>query len=142
MRIIALDLGTTTLGIAMTDKTNTIASPYKTLKFNHEDYESVLEPLKEIIETNNITKVLLGLPKNMDNTEGFAAQRSINFKNMLDNYLNIDTILIDERLTTVMAHKILSEQDIASKKRKQVIDSMSAVLILETYLGRMNNNEE
>ena len=139
MRILALDLGTKTLGLAITDRSNTIAVPLKTINFKFEDYESLLPIIKEVIDENEVDKVVLGLPKNMDNSLGFAANRSIEFKKILDEYLNIDTILIDERLTSVYANNILIDQDMRREKRKEVIDSMAAVLILESYLKERDN---
>ena len=83
MRYLGLDLGTTTCGVAISDKTNTLVSPLTLIKFKSEDYEDALKKLMDIINEKNITTVVLGLPKNMDNTMGFAAKRSLNFKDML-----------------------------------------------------------
>lgn len=137
-RILALDLGTKSLGLAISDRTNTIATPLKTINFNFEDYEVLLPKIKEIVLENEVSEIVLGLPKNMDNSLGFAANRSINFKKMLDEYLNINTILVDERLTSVYADKILIEQDLRRNKRKEVIDGVAASLILESYLKERN----
>ena len=138
-RILALDLGTKSLGLAITDRSNTIAIPLKTINFDFEDYERVIPELKEIICENEVTKLVLGLPKNMDNSLGFAANRSIKFKELIENNIDIDITLIDERLTSVYADKILIDQDMRREKRKKIIDSMAAVLILESYLKERNN---
>ena len=131
MRYLGLDLGTKTLGISMTDKTNTLVSPFKVLRFKSEDYESILEDLDAIIK--DYDKVILGLPKNMDGTIGFAGERSLNFKKLLENR-NIEVELIDERLTTVMAEDIVHLNNEKVKNTKKKIDSIAASLILESYI--------
>ena len=136
MRCLGLDLGTKTLGIAISDKTATIASFYKVLHFPQNDYASVIEPLMEIINTKDIQAIALGLPKNMNNSLGFAAQRSLDFKKLLEQNTNIPITLIDERLSTVEAENILLAADISRQKRKKVIDGVAATIILDTYLKR------
>ena len=133
MRYLGLDLGTKTLGISMTDKTNTLVSPYKVLRFKSEDYESVVEELKNIIKEYEIGKIVLGLPKNMDGSIGFAGKRSMNFKELLKNN-GIEVELIDERLTTIMAENIVHENNDNIKNTKKKIDSIAASLILESYI--------
>lgn len=133
MRYLGLDLGTKTLGISMTDKTNTLVSPYKVLSFKSEDYESVISEIKNIIEEYDIGKVILGLPKNMDGSIGFAGNRSLRFKELLES-VNIDVILVDERLTTVMAEGIVHQNNENVKNTKKKIDSIAASIILESYL--------
>jgi len=133
MRYLGLDLGTKTLGISMTDKTNTLVSPFKVLRFQSEDYESIISELQSIIKEYNISKVILGLPKNMDGTIGFAGNRSIKFKELLEN-VNIDVELVDERLTTVMAEGIVHQNNDNVRNTKKKIDSIAASIILESYL--------
>ena len=137
MRYLGLDLGTKTLGIAISDKTNSIACPMTTLRFQNEDYESLIDPLKEIIMKNNITVVILGFPKNMDSSEGFAAQRSRNFRKLIEKHFNIKVELVDERLTSVMAHSILSNNGKKTINHKKVVDELAACLILEDYLKKV-----
>ena len=141
MRALGLDLGTKSLGVSIADRTNTLVSPLKTIKFEFEDYNAALNELDKIVKMYNVDTFVLGLPKNMDNSLGFASERSLNFKKMIDERYNTDTFLVDERLTTMEAEKILIDQDLRRDKRKKVIDSMSAVLILETYLGRIKNEK-
>ena len=141
MRYLGLDLGTTTLGIAISDKTNTLLSPLKLIKFKNGEYESILDELSTIIDENHITDVVLGLPKNMDNTMGFAADRSLEFKKLLDN-LDIRVHLEDERLTTVEAINILKNNGMKNINKKEKTDVLSAVLILEGYLRRIKNEEK
>lgn len=137
MRYLGLDLGTTSLGISISDKTNTLVSPLKVIKFAFEDYESVIDELKDIIKNNNIGKVILGLPKNMDGSMGFASERSLNFKKLLEEN-NISVILEDERLTTKLSENIIHSNNENIKNTKNKIDSIAASLILESYLKQVN----
>ncbi len=137
MRYLGLDLGTTTLGISISDKTNTLVSPLKVIKFSFEDYASVIDELKEIISNYNITEVVLGLPKNMDGSMGFASKRSLDFKELLEKN-NISVILEDERLTTKLSENIIHSNNENIKNTKNKIDAIAACLILESYLKRVN----
>ena len=137
MRYLGLDLGTTSLGVAISDKTNTLVSPLTLITFKKEDYNDALNKLMEIIKDKNISKVVLGLPKNMDNSLGFAAQRSLNFKKILESE-NVEVILEDERLTTVEAINIMKNNGLKRINEQNKTDVLSAVLILESYLKRQN----
>jgi len=134
MRCLGLDLGTRTCGLAMSDKTNFIASPFKTLKWDGENYDLLFAELDTIIKDYSITDLVLGLPKNMNNTLGFASERSLKFKEALENRYQLKVTLIDERLSTVEAENYLISADMSRKKRKKVIDGVAASLILDTYL--------
>lgn len=140
-RFIGLDLGTTSLGVSITDKTNTIVSPLVLIKFKKEDYNTALKEVLDIIKEYNITDVVLGLPKNMDNSMGFAATRSINFKNMLEEN-NIAVHLEDERLTTVEAINIMKNNGVKKINKSGNTDILSAVLILESYIKRIENERK
>lgn len=142
MRYLGLDLGTKTLGLSVSDKTNTIASPYKTLHFKENEYTSVLQELKKIAEEKEITAFVLGLPKNMNNSLGFASERSLSFKKILEENFSLPVYLVDERLSTIEAEKILLSSDKSRQKRKKVIDNVASSIILDTFLkGRKNKNE-
>lgn len=134
-RYIGLDLGTTTLGVSITDKTNTLVSPVKLIKFKSEDYDFALDELIKIAEEKKVKDFVLGLPKNMDNSLGFAANRSLNFKTMLEEK-GFNVYLEDERLTTVEALNIMKNNGMKNIKEKERTDILSAVLILETFLKR------
>ena len=134
-RYIGLDLGTTTLGVSITDITNTLVSPVKLIKFKREDYDFALDELIKIAEENKVKDFVLGLPKNMDNSLGFAANRSLNFKTMLEEK-GFNVYLEDERLTTVEALNIMKNNGMKNIKEKEKTDILSAVLILETFLKR------
>ena len=134
MRCLGLDLGTRTLGLAMSDKMNMIASPYRVLRWDGEDYNLLFNELDSIIRDNGITDLVLGLPKNMNNTLGFAAERSLSFKEALEERYKLEVKMIDERLSTVEATNYLLSADISRKNRKKVIDGVAASIILDTYL--------
>lgn len=138
MRVLGLDLGSITLGISISDATNTIAGTYKTLRFPKDEYDIPLNQLKSIIEENQITKIVLGLPKNMDNTIGERARITLDFKKQLENKYQIEVITEDERLTSVIGNNLLIKADLSRKKRKKVIDGIAAVIILQSYLDRIN----
>ena len=134
MRTLGLDLGTKTLGLALSDKSNQIANPFRVLHWDGEDYNLLFKELDKIIEEYQIGTLVLGLPKNMNNTLGFASERSIKFKEALEKKYNIKVELVDERLSTTEATNYLLDADMSRKKRKKVIDSVAASIILETYL--------
>lgn len=139
MRYLGLDLGTKTLGIAVSDKTNTIATPFKTL--HYKEYEELIPELKKIILEKEIGTFVLGYPKNMNNTLGPAVERTENFKSYLEENFSLPIVLIDERLSTVEAENILISTDTKRKKRKQIIDSYAAAIILDTFLKKKVGNE-
>ena len=136
MRYIGLDLGTKTLGVAVSDKLGIIASFYKTFFFKDEDYNSLVPVVKNLMEEFDTNKIVLGLPKNMNNTLGFASERSINFKELLEKELDVEVILEDERLSSVEANNALIGSDMSRKKRKGKVDSVAASIILQRYLDR------
>lgn len=133
MRYIGLDLGSKTLGIAISDMTKTIAGTYKTLRHD-EEYDRLVDEVKKIVEEEKIEKIILGLPKNMNNTIGFKGELSYKFKSMLEEKISCEVVLVDERLTTVEVEKMLIRNDTSRNKRKKVVDSLAATLILQTYL--------
>lgn len=136
MRCLGLDLGSKTLGIAISDRTNLIASVYTTLRFNDEDYNSLIEPLREIILKEEIDTLVLGLPKNMNNTLGERAMITFEFKNMLEKEFGLRVVMEDERLTSVSANNILISADMSRNKRKKKVDGIAAEIILQGYLDK------
>lgn len=139
MRLIGLDLGTKTLGVSITDKTRTITKPLDVIRFDFEDYDKALTELNKIILEYNINEVVLGLPKNMDGSLGFAASRSLKFKKMLEEQ-GLVVHLEDERLTTKSAEGIVHSNNKNVKDTKHVIDSIASSIILESYLKRIEND--
>ena len=139
MRYLGFDLGTKSLGISISDKTRTISSTYKTLRFDEKNYISIIPEIKKIIEVENISKIILGLPKNMNNSLGFRSIETIEFKELLEKELNIEVVLQDERLTTIEANNYMLEADLSRKKRKSKKDELAANIILQSYLDRERN---
>lgn len=139
MRCLGLDLGSKTLGMAISDYTGMIASRLDTLYFDNEDYDSLLEPLRKIIDDENVEKIVLGLPKNMDNSIGERAEITLAFKGKLEKTFGLEVIMIDERLTSVISNQVLIEANMSRKKRKKKVDGLAAVLILQSYLDRIRN---
>ncbi len=136
MRAIGFDLGTKTLGVAISDRSKTIASSLMTIRFHEEDYESLLPQIKELIELYEVDEIVMGFPKNMNNTIGPRGEATIAFQKRLEEYLGKDVILQDERLSTVSAHHYMLEADLSRKKRKEKVDALAASIILQTYLDK------
>lgn len=134
MRVIGLDLGTKSLGVATSDINQIIASSYKTIFFKEDDYALAVRELKEIIKDQNPGKLILGLPKNMDGSLGIQAQKTLEFKELLEKETSLEVIMIDERLTSKMANSIMIQADLSRKKRKTKVDKIAATLILQSYL--------
>lgn len=133
MRYLGLDLGTKTLGLALSES-GVIASPYKTI--HYDDMNSLLDELEQIIVNLRIDQVILGYPKNMNNTIGTSAIRTNDFKFQLENRVKLNIILEDERMTSIQANNVMIEANLRRKDRKQKVDTLAAVLILQTYLDR------
>ena len=140
MRYLGIDLGSKTVGLAMSDTTLTIASTYKTIFFKDEDYRSTISEIKDIIKEYNITKIILGLPKNMNNTLGERAEITLKYKELLEKSTDLPVIMFDERLTSVISNSILIEADMSRKKRKKKVDSIAAQIILQDYLNKEKSN--
>ena len=140
MRYLGIDLGSKTVGLAMSDTTLTISSTYKTIFFKDEDYNSTINEIKDIIKEYNITKIILGLPKNMNNTLGERAEITLKYKELLEKSTDLPVIMFDERLTSVISNSILIEADMSRKKRKKKVDSIAAQIILQDYLNKEKNN--
>ena len=134
MRCLGMDLGTKTLGLALSDQAGIIASPYKVIRYS--DINALVNEVVGVIDKEKVECLVLGLPKNMDNSLGFASRRSLDFKELLEKKIDQEIVLIDERLSTVEAENILIGADVSRNKRKKVIDEMAACIILDTYLRR------
>ena len=141
MKILGLDLGSKTLGIAMSNEDETIAFAKETFRFEQDDYDAAIDKTIEYIKEFNIKKVVLGLPKHMNGSIGERAEISMEFKDVLQSLIDVEVILMDERLTSVISNRILIEADTSRKKRKQKVDSIAAQIILQDYLDKEKNNE-
>lgn len=136
MRILAIDYGDSRVGLAVSDLMGWTAQGIKTVP-NHGD-KKLLAEIEPVIKEYNPEKIVIGLPKNMDGTLGFRAEATYEFAKRLETIYNGEIVYWDERLTTVSAAHVLNATNTRGKKRKNVIDTVSACMILEGYLGRMN----
>ena len=134
MRYIGLDLGTKTLGISLSN--GVIATNYTILRHN-ENYDYLVDELVKITKDENIDKIVLGFPKNMNNTIGERANITLDFKKKLESATKLEVILEDERLTSCVANQVLIKADTSRKKRKERVDGVASVIILQSYLDRM-----
>ncbi len=135
-KVLGLDLGTRTLGIAISDVLG-IAHGYEEFRFLEGAYKQAIKRVLEVCEKEKVTEIALGYPLNMDGSEGEKALSSKRFKNsLLEANPNLKISLVDERMTTIIATKRLLEADLSRNKRHKVIDKQAAVVILEFYLQR------
>lgn len=134
MRVIGLDLGSKTVGIAVSDFLGIIANPIGTLKINENDLNQALELVKNVVKEQQAEKIVLGLPKNMDGSIGFQAQYCLDFKEMLEKEIKLPVIMIDERMTSKIANNTMLKADMSRNKRKQNVDKIAATIILQSYL--------
>ncbi len=132
MIILSVDYGDTRTGIAVCDKTEFLASPVTVI--TEKESKTLIEKITEIAEEKKAELIVIGLPVNMDGTHGERAQRCVDFAAALTEFSGIETVMRDERLTTVSAHKALDVTNTRGKKRKAVVDAVSAVVILQDYL--------
>ncbi|MGP3781192.1 Holliday junction resolvase RuvX [Bacillus sp. 4A_MP3] len=138
MRILGLDLGTKTLGVALSDEMGWTAQGIETIKINEAEGDYGLDRLSELMKDYNVEKIVLGFPKNMNGTIGRRGEASQTFAKLLETAYNVPVVLWDERLTTMAAEKMLIAADVSRQKRKKVIDKMAAVMILQGYLDSLN----
>ncbi|MGN0929815.1 MAG: Holliday junction resolvase RuvX [Alphaproteobacteria bacterium] len=137
-RFLGIDFGTTNIGLAISDVSRTIASPYTTLK--NKSYSILFKEFEEIIKEMDVSAIIIGLPLQMNGEEGETAIKVRKFKEELEkHFTNIDILLSDERLTSSISEKMLiREFDLSRQKRKQVIDKLSASYILQNVLDSIN----
>lgn len=134
-KILGLDVGSKTVGVAISDLMGWTAQGLDTLRINEELEDYGIEQLVTIIKENNVGSVVIGLPKNMNNSIGFRGEASLRYKELLKESLpDIEIIMWDERLSTMAAERSLLEADVSRQKEKKVIDKMAAVFILQGYL--------
>lgn len=134
-KILGLDVGSKTVGIAISDLMGWTAQGLDTLRINEEQEDLGIDQLVKIIKDNQVGTVVIGLPKNMNNSIGFRGEASIKYEEKLQESVpSIDIVMWDERLSTMAAERSLLEADVSRQKRKKVIDKMAAVFILQGYL--------
>ena len=136
MRYMGLDLGTKTLGISLSN--GIIASVYGTLRHN-EEYDRIANEIKDLAIEKKVDVIVLGFPKNMNNTIGERAEITLKFKEKLEELTKLPIELEDERLTSKVANDVLISADTSRKKRKERVDGMASVIILQSYLDRKGN---
>lgn len=136
MRKIALDVGTVRIGIATSDPMGIIASGYETF-IRSKDEEGDLKKIASIAEEKQADTFVIGLPLNMDGTEGEKVFEIREFAEKLSHYTDKKIVFQDERLSTVSAEKVLIESGMRREKRKQVVDKVAATIILQSYLNRI-----
>jgi putative Holliday junction resolvase len=134
MRIIGLDLGSKTLGVAISDYLGIVATPVDTFRFRENDLDAALVYLEKIVAEREVEKIVLGLPKNMDGSIGFQAEYCLQFKEMIQSKLFQEVVLVDERLSSSQVSKIMLHADLSRNKRKQNVDKLAATVILQSYL--------
>lgn len=140
MIILAVDLGLARTGIAVCDKSETFAFPRDVIKeYNR---EKLFLKIAETAKKENAELIVLGLPKNMDGSEGFKAEESYAAKEKITELSGLEVDLWDERCTTVIAHNDLSMNGLKTKKHKEIVDSVAAVVILEDYIRYRKNQKQ
>jgi len=140
MRILGIDLGEKRIGIAISDELEIIAQGLPTIPSTNEDED--LKNIKKLVDKYDVEKIILGLPKNMKGTLGKQAKKALSFAEKLKEICQLPVELEDERLSTSKAEKLLIHADQSRKKRKKIVDKMSAVIILQSYLDRRIMNKE
>ena len=142
MRIMGLDYGSKTVGVALTDPLGLTVQPLETITRDSENkLRRTLARLEEIVTEYQVGSIILGFPVHMDDSIGLRAQKSLEFKSKLERRLGLPVLLQDERLTTVAADEILREMEVPGEHRKQYIDKIAAALILEDYLSLQQRKE-
>ena len=135
MIILSVDYGDMRTGVAVCDKMGILASPVGVVKGDYAP--KVAKEINQIAIDKNAELIVVGLPKNMDGSEGDRAEKCREFAKLIEEVSGIKTVMCDERLTTVSAHRALSAVDVRGQKRKDVVDAVSAVMILEDYLRKL-----
>ena len=137
MKYLGLDLGSRTLGIAKSDSMGLIASSYGVIR-HQEEYSRLIDEVVKLVDLEKIDAIVLGFPKNMNNSIGPKGELSLKFKKELEKKLSIPVYLQDERLSTKSATDLLISGNVSRKGRKKVVDSVAATIILQTYLDKEN----
>lgn len=132
MKIMSIDYGDVRTGIALSDIRGILASPLCVIKENYQP--KLVDKIIDLINENKVQKIVIGLPRNMDGSYGYRCDECKSLGDAIKGKIDIDIAFEDERLTTVMAHNILSDNNVRGSKRKQTVDAVSAVMILQSYL--------
>ena len=134
-RLMGLDFGSKTVGVALSDPPGLIASPLEIIEREREDkLRKTFSRIEELIEEYKVTKIVLGLPLNMDSSEGERVRKSEEFKEALERRTGLEIVFWDERLSTVEAHDIMTEAGVKGIDRKKFVDKIAASIILQGYM--------
>ena len=134
-RLMGLDFGSKTVGVALSDPTGLIASPLEIIEREREDkLRKTFSRIEELIEEYKVTKIVLGLPLNMDSSEGERVRKTQEFKEALERRTGLEIVFWDERLSTVEAHDIMTEAGVKGIDRKKFVDKIAASIILQGYM--------
>lgn len=136
-RILGLDVGDKTIGVALSDPMLIAAQPYETIKRSKAKFD--LNRIEEIVNENDVSLIVVGLPKNMNNTMGPQSMKVISFVDLIKKRIDIEIVYQDERLTTVQSESVLIDMNVRRESRKSHIDKIAASFILQTYLDRRSN---
>ena len=140
MRILGLDFGSKTVGVAVSDPLFLTAQGVEIIRRKSPNkLRQTLARIEELIAEYEADKIVLGFPKNMNNTEGERCEKTLEFKGMLEKRCGLEVILWDERLTTVMADQTMMETGIRREERKEYVDMLAAVFILQGYLDSLHH---
>ena len=144
MRILGLDYGSKTVGVAVSDPLGFTAQGVEIIRRKSENkMRQTLARIEELIAQYQVEEIVLGLPKNMNNTLGDRAEKSLELKETLERRTGLPVVMWDERLTTVSANRVLMETGVRRENRKEHVDEIAAVFILQGYLEYLaNKNEE
>ena len=139
MRVMGLDYGSKTVGVAISDPLGITAQGIETIERKEENkLRKTLARIEELVKEYEVEKIVLGFPKNMNNTIGDRAEKSLELKAMLERRIGIPVIMWDERLTTVEAERTLIESNVRRENRKKYVDKIAAVFILQGYLDSLS----
>ncbi|MDD6231594.1 MAG: Holliday junction resolvase RuvX [Frisingicoccus sp.] len=143
MRVLGLDYGSKTVGVAISDTLGWTAQSVETITRKSENkLRQTLARIEELAKLYEADRIVLGYPKHMNNDEGERCARAEEFKEMLERRLGLPVILQDERMSTVSAERILMEGNVRRENRKEYVDKMAAAFILQTYLDRIKYEQE
>lgn len=138
MRYMGLDLGEKTIGVSVSDELGWTAQGLEVIRRNLDSPAEDLARLEQLIKQHNISCIVIGFPKNMDGSIGPRGEEVLCFARQLEELTGLEIKLWDERLTTVLAERVLISADVRRRKRKQVVDKLAAVLILQSFLDAQN----
>ena len=134
MKVLSVDYGDVRTGIAISDVRGMLASPLCVIEQSYQP--KLVDRIVQIVEENKIEKIVIGLPRNMDGSYGYRCDECRSLGDAISEKIDVDIFYEDERLTTVMAHNVLSDNNVRGKKRKQTVDAVSAVMILQSFLDK------